>query len=439
MNEHFLGIDIGGTKTRIGLVRDPPGQVAACSTIPTLKDDPGTMMSRIAEQAALLAGGDLLFVGVGLPGPLDLKARRPGALPNLPGWRGFPVCETLESLLGVPVVMENDANVAALGEMAFGAGKGLADFIFVTLGTGIGGAVIAGGRLVSGARGGAGEIGHIQVDPGGPQCGCGRKGCVEAMASGTAIERAYGRPAAEVFALALEGDAKAKEVLTIAGRALGAGLAAAVTLLEPETVIFGGGMSESNPRSLAIYIDACRQEVEKRAYLPWRQEIPFIAAALGADAPVLGAALLARTEWEKSRRCGKPVRSPGLSPEAPGHTGAAGCADEPRVVVKPWGEELWWAQTSSYVGKRILVRSGHSLSLQYHVKKMETMFFVSGTGILVLGEQQVNITPGLSVTIRPGTRHRVIAVTDVVFFEGSTPEVDDVVRLEDAYGRAGHK
>jgi glucokinase len=478
MTRYFLGVDIGGTKTRIGTVaEDRPERVVASSTVPTLKDDPGSMMVRISEEAARLAQGRLLEAGVGLPGPLDLKLGRTGALPNLPGWNGFAVRESLQGLLGVPVVMENDAKVAALGEMAFGAGKKYRDFVFVTLGTGIGGAVVAGGRLVSGALGGAGEIGHIQVDPDGPVCGCGRRGCVEAIASGPAIERAYGagRPASEVFALAMKGDAQAREVLDTAGRALGAGLAAAVTLLEPEAIVFGGGIPQGAagylgssgpseppgardfPGSLAVYLDACRDEMRRRAYLPWKQDIPLLLATLGGDGPLLGAALLARSGWEgagvgsglmaqtNERAPASDVANGDTTDDTtagdtpPEGTAGAPTPEAPRVVPKPWGEELWWADTLSYVAKRILVRAGQSLSLQYHRQKLETMFFASGAGILVLGDKQIDIRPGLSVTVHPGTRHRVMAASDVVFFEASTPEVDDVVRLEDAYGRAGRQ
>ncbi|MDI3299076.1 MAG: cupin domain-containing protein [Bacillota bacterium] len=108
-----------------------------------------------------------------------------------------------------------------------------------------------------------------------------------------------------------------------------------------------------------------------------------------------------------------------------------------RIVEKPWGREIWWAQTDRYVGKIIEVKAGGSLSLQYHERKMESMYFVEGSGTLLLGEREIPIRPGLHVTIPPLTRHRVTATADVRFFEVSTPEVEDVVRLEDAYGRAG--
>ena len=108
-----------------------------------------------------------------------------------------------------------------------------------------------------------------------------------------------------------------------------------------------------------------------------------------------------------------------------------------RIVEKPWGREIWWAQTESYVGKIIEVKAGHSLSLQYHNQKLESMYFAAGEGEMLLGDETISIEPGKAVTIRPGTIHRVTARTDVTFFEVSTPQVDDVVRLEDRYGRQG--
>ncbi|MGE5580381.1 MAG: ROK family protein [Bacillota bacterium] len=412
MNEFFLAIDIGGTKTRIGTVaRDDPGSVVTSVTIPTIRDDPAaSILATVREARALVpAEGQFLVAGVAAPGPLDTKARRPGRLPNLPAWGGYPLGDALEEALGVPVILENDANVAAYGELFFGSGRGLSDFLLVTVGTGVGGALVSGGRLIKGARDGAGEIGHLQANPDGPMCGCGRRGCVEAMASGSAILREYGKPAGEAFAKAAGGEIRAREVLAAAGRALGMGIASVVTILEPSAVVIGGGLSQIEQGMFSFYLGPCRDEVAKRSYRMWGQDVPLMVAELGGDGPLLGAAMLAR------------------------ETHAMGQA---RKVDKPWGEEVWWARTERYVGKRISVRAGHSLSLQYHERKLETMHFVSGTGLLFLGDDRIPIVPGLTVTIEPRTRHRVEAWTDLVFLEASTPEVDDVVRLEDKYGRA---
>jgi len=412
MSEFFLAIDIGGTKTRIGTIAyHAPGSVVASVTIPTIRDDPAaSVLATVREARALVpAEGRILGAAVAAPGPLDTKARRPGRLPNLPAWSGYPLGDALEEALGVPVVLENDANAAAYGELFFGSGRNFNDFLFVTLGTGVGGALVSGGRLVKGARDGAGEIGHLQVSPDGPVCGCGRRGCVEAMASGSAILREYGKPAGDAFAAAVRGDVRAREVLAAAGRALGTGIASVITILEPAAVVIGGGLSQVEPHVFSYYFDPCREEIAKRSYRMWGQDVPLVIAELGGDGPLLGAGMLAREVHALSQIL---------------------------KVDKPWGEEAWWAQTERYVGKRISVRAGQSLSLQYHEHKLETMHFLSGTGLLLLGDDLIPIVPGLTVTIEPGTRHRVEARTDLVFLEASTPEVDDVVRLEDRYGRA---
>ncbi len=429
VNGIFAGIDLGGTKTRIGAVlAGEPGRVVFSVSVPTVRDDPDEGIKSIASLVRQIVSGvnqtlgdrnaELLGVGVGAPGPLDIKEQQLLALPNLPKWRGFAIARALERELGVPVTLENDANAAAVGERRFGAGREFEDFVYVTLGTGIGGALILNGELYRGHWGGAGEIGHVQVNPDGPLCGCGRKGCVEALAAGPAIERAYGKPSAEVFALAASGDARARDVLQTAGRALGRGLAQVFTVLDPEAAVFGGGMAKGNPLALRLYLDACKEELEKRAFLPAKRDIPHVVSTLGVDAAILGAAWLARQEYLKGPQMNRD-RTEAL----------------PKVVEKPWGKEVWWAHTPRYAGKTIYVNAGHSLSLQYHQRKSETMFFSSGEGTLYLGGEEIPIKPGLSVDIPPGTVHRVRARTDLVLHEASTPEMDDVVRLDDNYGR----
>ena len=142
MCEFFLGIDTGGTKTRIGVIaRGDPARVTASVTQPTNKDDPAASVLETVHAAMALLPGDGRFLAAGIcaPGPLDLRGRRPGFLPNLPAWKDYPLGDAFEHRLGVPVVLEHDAKAAAYGELSFGSGRGFSDFIFVTLGTGIGG------------------------------------------------------------------------------------------------------------------------------------------------------------------------------------------------------------------------------------------------------------------------------------------------------------
>jgi glucokinase len=169
----------------------------------------------------------------------------------------------------------------------------MSDVIFVTLGTGVGGAVIINGRLHSGATGKAGEFGHVQIDPDGPQCGCGKKGCVETFSSGPSIARAYGAPTPEVFERAAKGEEKAVDVLRRAGEALGTGLAAAVLAVDPEAIILGGGLTLGNPEAFRIYLDAARNSLWERVKMPGYSPVPLVKGALGDDAGILGAAYLA--------------------------------------------------------------------------------------------------------------------------------------------------
>lgn len=410
----LVGIDLGGTKTTIGVAfEDNPGEIVARVTLPTLKEDPSFAVHQMVESIHTLARkthGKPVAVGIGAPGPLNRENGVLLDLPNLPAWKNFPINKALQDLAGVPVVLENDANVASLGELHFGVGRNYKDFIYITLGTGIGGALILDGSLYRGGFGGAGEIGHIQVDPDGPVCGCGRRGCVEALSAGPAIAKAYGEPSERVFALAALGDSKAQEVLKRAGAYLGKGLAQVVTLLDPRAIIFGGGMTSGDPVALSLYIESCCREVLSGTFAPGKEEIKFLVGSLGQDAGVLGAA------WLAGERC-RPAES------------------YRKRVPKPWGEELIWALTRYYAGKVISVKAGHSLSLQYHVHKDETMYFLKGSGILELGDNAYQIRPGLSFRIPPGEVHRVIAHEDLEFVEVSTPELDDVVRLKDDYGR----
>jgi len=431
MERFVLGIDMGGTKTRVAAV-DHGGRLLAERWGPTDPHDAKRGLATMAglareviEEAVRRGAGSpgetASAIGLAAPGPLDVAGGRLLESPNLPGWQGFPVARELRQTLGIPVVLENDANAAAVGEHRFGSAAGLSDFFYVTLGTGIGGAVFMDGELRRGIAGGAGEIGHVQIDPDGPVCGCGRRGCVEAFASGPSIARAAGAGRAEdVFAAAATGDVTAARVLEAAGRALGRGLSAAVALLDPQAIIVGGGMADADPAALAVYLGEARKFLAS-SFVPGNREIPIRFAQLGSRAGVLGAAALAMD-----------VARPSAAPRS----GAQPASLPPRVVDKPWGREIWWAQTDRYVGKIIEVRAGAALSLQYHQRKLETMLFVDGQGMLQLGDEVLMVSPGRSVTIAPGTLHRVSAVSDLRFYEVSTPEVEDVVRLKDDFGRA---
>jgi glucokinase len=229
--------------------------------------------------------------------------------PNLRAVEGIPLKDELELRIGLPLTLENDANAGAWGEFRFGAGSEVDHLLFLTLGTGIGGAMISHGLLLRGAQGSAGELGHVTLQPTGPRCACGNRGCLEALASGTAIRRrarevaiehpgsALGRLAAErtvlgedVSRLARKGDKAALSVLEESGRWLGIGLAGFVNIFNPEVIAIGGGVMEAGE----LILEAAREEVQLRARPPSRDVVEIKEATLGPKSGLLGAAVLAR-------------------------------------------------------------------------------------------------------------------------------------------------
>ena len=320
MAQYVVGIDLGGTKMRAGIVSlDEPDRVVSSGSTKTVRGDPEkgilalvVLVQELMEEAAQhrntslnkktplhrktassAAPGTLVAAGIGAPGPFDQSKQAFTAFANLPAWTGFPLGTRLSSALKVPVAMGNDANVAAIGEHRAGAGKGMKDLIYVTLGTGVGGAVIVGGQIHASRTGIAGEFGHVQVDPEGELCGCGKRGCLETIASGTGIVRMYGAPARAAFRRAARGEEKAVRVLQRAGEALGAGLSSAAIAVDPEAVIVGGGLASGEPRAVRILLEAAKASLWQRMRMPGFSPIPFVKGALGDDAGILGAAHIA--------------------------------------------------------------------------------------------------------------------------------------------------
>lgn len=239
-----LAADIGGTQTRVGLVED--GHIRARRTFPT--------QGVKATIAVLkdLTPANCEAVGVAFAGSVDMPSGRVVKAPNLGVWEGLEVRATLQEALGLPVFVANDASCAALGERV--AGAKARDFVYITWSTGIGGGIVCGGEVVWGARGMAGEIGHMVLRPEGPLCGCGKRGCLEAIASGSGMARRAERELGthldtkELVERALSGDASAKMIVDDACAALGQGLAILAELLEPEVFVLGGGVSQAWPQ-----------------------------------------------------------------------------------------------------------------------------------------------------------------------------------------------
>jgi glucokinase len=306
-----IGIDIGGTKIE-GLVVDVDreAEILDRRVVETPTTDAEEITHSIVAVARdLMDGREVGAIGVGAAGMVDLHGVMRFA-PNI-AWREFPLAERVERGVGLRVLVDNDANVAAWGEYRFGAGRGSTSMLLVAVGTGIGGGIVAGGKLFRGAHGFAGEIGHVIVEPNGPLCGCGNHGCWEQMAAGRAIDRlgreaglkhpgslmvelAGGDPAEVrgryVTEAAFRGDAVAVGILAEIGRRLGEGIAGLVNILDPEIVVVGGG---------AIAAGELLLEPARRAFIDSvegaedRPDVPIVAAAMGNDAASVGAADLA--------------------------------------------------------------------------------------------------------------------------------------------------
>lgn len=321
MTETFAGaIDLGGTKILTAVVSSN-GDVRASDRIATRAGEgPEAVCEEMVaslRRACAEAGAPLetlTGIGVSAAGPLDAARGVLADPPNLPGWKDVPLGRMLQGRCGLRVVLENDANAAVLGEYAFGAGRGTRDMVYITVSTGIGGGVICEGQLYRGASGAAGEIGHMTVAYGGERCGCGRPGCLEAYASGTAIARegrraaesgnspalaalaAGGQPIdAEAVARAAEaGDAAATAILAQAAEYLGVGLMNTVHLFNPELIVLGGGVSNLRGRVIEPAIAFMREH----AFPTMAAAVRVVYAARGDEAPVLGAAALVLPDAE---------------------------------------------------------------------------------------------------------------------------------------------
>lgn len=312
MGKYCFGVDLGGTTVKIGLF-DTEGTVLDKWEIPTRKEDSGSkilpdiaqaVFDKIAERQ--IAKDDVTGVGIGVPGPVDDNGVVHMAV-NL-GWGIINVNEVLGGLLQLPVRAGNDANVAALGEMWCGGGKGCSDMVLATLGTGVGGGIIVNGKMVTGATGAGGEIGHIHIKDDEPDaCGCGGHGCLEQYASATGIARLANRKLAAttqdsvlraakergavsaktVFDAVKNGDALACEIAEEFGDYLGKGLAAIACVVNPEVIVLGGGVSKAG-EILCEYV----AKYYKKYVFHGCSNAQFKLATLGNDAGIYGAAKL---------------------------------------------------------------------------------------------------------------------------------------------------
>jgi glucokinase len=304
-----IGIDAGGTKLRAGVVDEDLRVHARVQRAWSPGDRTSVVDEIVGEvQSALTAAPEAEGIGFGVPSIVD--SDRSGTLwSHHPAFADLPFRDLMSERLELPVFVENDANAALLAEHAYGAARGASDALLLTLGSGISGAVLAGGRIYRGT-GAAGELGHVVVDLDGPPCGgsCPNRGCLSVMASGTAIgregdaaavrlpqsalgaARGSGRPVtgALVTELAHDGDEAAREVIALCGRRLGVGLASLVNVFSPEVIVIGGGAIGADEMLLA----PAREELAARVLPPGR-DVRVVRAHFGEEAGMLGAALLA--------------------------------------------------------------------------------------------------------------------------------------------------
>lgn len=313
MKNYVIGIDLGGTKISCALA-DLEGQVISQNTVPTnAQEGEIPVLNRIIQCVqTVLTNGDITIdkvraIGIGSPGPLDAKTGVIITTPNLP-FKNFNLVSPLKEKFGVPVYLDNDANVAAIGEFMFGAAKGTENMVYFTVSTGVGGGAVLNGKVYRGNTSNALEIGHMTVLPDGPRCNCGNIGCLEAVASGTAIGK-RGKEAVEskvetslrnyenvtsyeVFKEAKAGDKVAQDIVDSCLNYLGIGVANAIAIFDPEMVIIGGGVSKVG----SVVFDKVQEVVNKRCFKSMAESCKILPAGLGTDAGVIGAVALAIIE-----------------------------------------------------------------------------------------------------------------------------------------------
>ncbi len=322
MSTNVVGVDMGGTKI-LSAVIDAEGNILGTAKLSTKADEGTTaVIDRIAESIekaidkSNVENASIQAIGIGAPGPLDPETGIVIFAPNL-GWRDVPLKTELEARTGLPTFVDNDVNVGTLGEHAFGAAQGVENVVGIFVGTGIGGGIILKGELFHGASKTAGEIGHIIVKAGGPRCGCGARGCLEAVASRTAMAKQFRKAIQKkgkksVLTKLTNGDLsvirsgvlvkaiRANDKLTLkvfkkATKYLGIGVGSIVNFLNPEMIVLGGGVVEALDDT---FIDNIRTYVEKYALPDTLNGVQIVRAKLGDNSGILGAAALARQRFE---------------------------------------------------------------------------------------------------------------------------------------------
>lgn len=313
MGRFLIGVDVGGTNVRVGIIT-PEGKVLKkVQYITDISKGGLALFERLVSnlksliQENIKESNQLIGIGIGVAGPININKGIIMEPPNLPGLKGFPLRDFLKEKISSPIAIENDANAFTLGEGWVGVANGCKHYCGITLGTGVGGGVVIDSKILHGAEGMAGEVGHMVIDPEGPLCGCGGRGCLEVYASGTgitrialeAIERGEGGgilkwiegdtqslTSENVFEIAQSGDLEAQQIFNEMGRYLGFGLINLIHLFNPEKIVIGGKVSQA----WDYFIGSAMETIQERAMEGPRKGVQIVKGECGDDAGMLGAA-----------------------------------------------------------------------------------------------------------------------------------------------------
>ena len=302
-----VAIDIGGTHIRVAVYQPDSLTPIAHERRRSLAQEPGVYDRLEQAVESVWPREEVSAIGIASPGPLDPYTGTILATPNIPEWQNFPLASKLSHRFGVPAYLDNDANMAGLAEWQYGAGKGHANLVYLTISTGIGGGVISHGCLLQGYRGMGAELGHMIIDPEGPLCGCGKRGHIESFSSGPSISRYVQEQLLEGYKSSLQGEARisaakiadaarAGDALAIhafhrAGHYLGIAVANYLAIFDPSILIFGGGVSQVGELLFRPFKESLREHTFHPNYL---DNLVITRAALGDDAGLLGALAMAR-------------------------------------------------------------------------------------------------------------------------------------------------
>lgn len=313
----ILAIDIGGTHIRAAAYEPDSTKPIAHKRTQSLAQTPGVFDRLVEAVESVWQVGKISAIGIASPGPLDPHTGVILDTPNIPQWKNFPLAPKLSERFGVPVYLDNDANMAALGEWQFGAGRGHSNLVYLTISTGIGGGVIVNDTLLQGFHGMGAELGHMIIDPDGPFCGCGQRGHIESFSSGPAIVRyvreqigsekktsLHANPnlsPTQIADAALTGDPLAISAFERAGYYLGIAVANYLAIFDPSILVFGGGVSQVGDLLFKPFEASLRKHVFHPHYM---NDLTISKAALGDDAGLLGALALARLALSASQPTG---------------------------------------------------------------------------------------------------------------------------------------